>query len=97
MKTPRLLLLATVILAGAAAAFPLGCFSLSEAPCAFSCVQPPHRCPEQYTCGGDGLCHREGSTGICTLTPPGDAGGDRPDSGPGDLDALADAAEAGGP
>jgi|GEM_PF-5389891 len=67
-----------------------GCFSLKEPPCAFSCVQPPNRCPEGYACGTDGLCHRAAATGICYLTPPGDGGAEALDP---DDDAAADVAE----
>ncbi len=59
-----------------ACAIPLACFSLKEPPCAFSCLQPPNRCPENYTCEADGLCHHHGDTGSCFLTPAGDAGTD---------------------
>ena len=62
----------------------VGCFSLREPPCAFSCAEPPHACPAQYTCLDDGLCHRAGSVAACGLTPPGDAA----------VDAGADVAEA---
>lgn len=57
---------------GAASSAP-GCFAPHEAPCAFSCVTVGARCPENFTCGGDGLCHRDGAEGVCLLTPP-DAG-----------------------
>jgi len=52
-----------------------GCFHPREPPCAFTCVSPGARCPTDYTCGADGLCHRDGAEGICTLNPP--------DGGPG--------------
>jgi hypothetical protein len=57
-------------------AIPVACFSLKEPPCAFSCLQPPNRCPENYTCEADGLCHHHGATESCFLTAPGDAGAD---------------------
>jgi len=47
-----------------------GCFHPREPTCAFTCVSPGARCPTDYTCGADGLCHRDGAEGICTLTPP---------------------------
>ncbi len=54
---------------------PFGCFSLKELPCAFSCADPQHLCPANYTCGDDQLCHRIGATAVCPLIPP-DAGAD---------------------
>lgn len=61
----------------AATAATTSCFDVKKPPCAFSCVQPPHHCPEGYTCGDDGLCYREGADPAkCVLTPPGDAGSD---------------------
>ena len=84
MKNRFRLPLATLLGLALAAIVPLACFSLKEPPCAFSCVTPPHRCPEQYTCQADGLCHREGATGICGLTSPVDAAaGDAQDGGDG--------------
>jgi hypothetical protein len=54
-----------------------GCFELKKPPCAFSCAEPPHRCPDTYTCGEDGLCYREGADPEkCLLIPPGDGGSD---------------------
>jgi hypothetical protein len=53
-----------------------GCFSPKEVPCAFTCLDPSHACPQDFTCGDDGLCHREGAVGECPLAPPGDAGTD---------------------
>ena len=52
------------------------CFSPREPPCAFSCMQPPQRCPPNYTCGADGYCHRVGATSACDFENPHDAGGD---------------------
>ena len=53
------------------------CFDLKKPPCAFSCATPPHTCPQDYTCGDDGLCYRDGADPAkCLLTPPGDAGAD---------------------
>ena len=71
-----------------------GCFSLREPPCAFSCVQAPHLCPDQYVCQADGLCHRNGAVGVCTLIPPSDAGIEAAAVEGGDADAVdtADAA-----
>ncbi len=62
--------LSTLALALATGLAAGGCFSLKEPACAFSCQQPPHRCPESYACGTDGLCHRNGATATCGLTPP---------------------------
>jgi hypothetical protein len=56
-----------------------GCFSPQQPACAFSCVAPPGRCPQDYACGHDGLCHRAGAdSASCALTPPipADAGSD---------------------
>jgi hypothetical protein len=69
---------------------PTGCFSPLQPPCAFSCVEQERRCPEHYTCGDDGICHREGATGICVLTPPADAA--PPDAG--DAGTASDASDA---
>ena len=65
----RLVVLAALALGGQVGA-PLACFSLQQPPCAFTCVDPPHTCPENYTCGTDFLCHKKGSTVMCGLTPP---------------------------
>jgi len=61
-------------LAGAAAGIG-GCFSPSTPPCAFTCVSAGHLCPDDYTCGTDGLCHRDGAQDVCGLKPPYGAGG----------------------
>lgn len=79
-----------------AAVVPLACFSLKEPPCAFSCLTPPHRCPEQYTCQADGLCHREGATGICTLASPLDAAAGDAQGGDAGTDLASGAANDGG-
>jgi len=61
----------------ALATVPVACFDLKTPPCAFSCAQPPHSCPQHYTCGDDGLCYRDGADPTkCPLTPPGDAASD---------------------
>jgi hypothetical protein len=60
------------VTAGLGGALAGACFHPREVPCAFSCVSPGARCPTGFTCGTDGLCHRDGAEG-CTLTPP-DAG-----------------------
>jgi hypothetical protein len=52
------------------------CFSLNEPNCAFTCLNPPHLCPTNYSCGTDFLCHRNGATGPCAVTPPGDGAAD---------------------
>ena len=52
-----------------APALPVACFSPSTPACAFSCVSAGHLCPDGYTCGDDGICHREGSTATCPLIP----------------------------
>lgn len=81
---------------GLAAVVPLACFSLKEPPCAFSCLTPPHRCPEQYTCQADGLCHREGAAGMCILTPPIDAAAGDTQTGDAGTDLVSGAASDGG-
>lgn len=51
----------------------VGCFSPREAPCAFTCISVEKLCPEAYTCGDDGLCHRvaaPGDEGVCLLNAP---------------------------
>ena len=78
MRGPRLRnwLVGAALLA-AFASTALSCFDLKKPPCAFSCAQPPHTCPQDYTCGDDGLCYRNGADPTkCALTPPGDAGTD---------------------
>ena len=94
IRSVRPLLAATALLA-LGWGLPAGCFSLKEPPCAFSCVQPPHRCPEQYSCLADGLCHRQGvAASVCTLRAPGDAGSE---ASAGDADPdLTDAGGGGG-
>lgn len=84
-------------LVGLATSGSFGCFSLKEPPCAFSCVQPPHRCPEQYSCGADGLCHRQGATGVCALKRPegGVPASDGGDGGDARGDAAADSRDGG--
>lgn len=72
----KLVLLATLAL-GCLAAAPIACFSLQQPPCAFTCVDPPHLCPADYTCGTDFLCHRNGTTVMCGLSPPDDGGLER--------------------
>lgn len=75
----------TVLICSVVFTAAVGCFDLKQPPCAFSCVDAPHRCPESYVCESDGLCHRPGATGVCLLTPPPkDAGAGTPD---GDTDA----------
>jgi hypothetical protein len=82
MRDRRPLLIAARLALGAAAlalagAAPLACFDLKKPPCAFSCAKPPHTCPQNYTCGDDGLCYRDGADPEkCLLIPPEDAGGD---------------------
>jgi hypothetical protein len=74
---PRRLGAGAVVMASimsALALSPVACFSLKEPPCAFTCVEPPHRCPSNYTCGDDGLCHRVGVATMCPLAPPGNDG-----------------------
>jgi hypothetical protein len=62
---------------GALVGSSVGCFDLKKPPCAFSCAEPPHRCPENYSCGDDGLCYREGADPtLCQLNPPADGGTD---------------------
>jgi hypothetical protein len=76
MRWPLVLLAAGSVAFASAA--PVACFSLKQPPCAFTCVEPPHLCPENYACGTDGLCHLEGATGVCPFAPPDDGG---PDTG----------------
>jgi len=52
-----------------------GCFSPSTPPCAFTCISAGHLCPDDYSCGADGLCHRDGAQDVCGLTAPYGAGG----------------------
>ena len=65
-------------LTGASAAFG-GCFSPATPPCAFTCISAGNLCPDEYTCGADGLCHRDGAQDMCGLRSPyegqGGAGG----------------------
>jgi hypothetical protein len=65
----RVYLLGLLVLAG-----PMGgCFSLQQPACAFSCAEPPNRCPEGYSCGDDRICHRsDGARDVtaCPLTAP---------------------------
>jgi hypothetical protein len=59
------------------ATFSVACFDLKTPPCAFACTEPPHSCPQSYTCGDDGLCYRDGvDPAKCPLTPPADAATD---------------------
>ena len=51
------------------------CFSPRQPGCAFSCVADG-RCPARYSCGDDGLCHRDDGLGVCDFPPQNDAGGD---------------------
>ena len=51
------------------------CFSPGKPPCAFTCVSASHLCPDDYTCGADGLCHRAGAEDTCALTSPYGEGG----------------------
>lgn len=75
----------TATLGGALAG---ACFHPREVPCAFSCVSPGARCPTSFTCGTDGLCHRDGADdGGCTLTPP-DAGAGGASGASPDADAV---------
>lgn len=67
IRLPRLALL--MILAGATTALG-GCFSPKTPPCAFTCISAGSLCPDDYTCGADGLCHRDGAEGVCGLKPP---------------------------
>ena len=86
----RRILLASGIAMLLAAAAPIACFSLQEPACAFTCVTPPHLCPENYSCGDDGLCHRAGATGVCAFAAPNDGAADAADAA-----ADAGAADAG--
>jgi hypothetical protein len=82
------------VTAGLGGALTGACFHPREVPCAFSCVSPGARCPTDFTCGTDGLCHRDGVDSGCTLIGPegvGGASGASPDAGGGALDASGDA------
>jgi len=50
-----------------------GCFSPLKPACAFSCAEPPHSCPTDYTCGNDGFCHAPGMADVACESP--DSGG----------------------
>ena len=76
------------VIVGLGSVLAAGCFHPREVPCAFSCVSPGARCPTEFTCGADGLCHRDGVDG-CTLTPPDGGAGGAPGASP---DAGADSA-----
>jgi hypothetical protein len=77
--------LIVALLAGLCGTLVGACFHPRDVPCAFSCVSPGARCPTDFTCGTDGLCHRDGADGVCTLTPPdvgaGGAGGGSSNAG----------------
>lgn len=51
-----------------------GCFSPRQRSCAFTCITAGNLCPDGFTCGGDGLCHRDGAEDVCTLQSPYDGG-----------------------
>jgi hypothetical protein len=68
-----------------AAAVVAGCFSPQQPACAFSCG-PAGECPTDYTCGGDGLCHRDDGVGQCLLAPQ-DGGQDSSDDSSDDASA----------
>lgn len=87
MRCKRTLFVALALVLGCLATAPIGCFSLQQPTCAFTCVDPPHLCPANYTCGTDFLCHRDGTTVMCVLSPPVDGG---LDSDAGDPDDAAD-------
>jgi hypothetical protein len=70
--------IACLALAGSALALA-GCFSPRTPACAFTCIAAGNLCPADYTCGVDGLCHRDGDDGVCGLQAPnGGAGGGAP-------------------
>lgn len=75
--------------AALAGALASGCYHPREVPCAFSCVSPGARCPTDFTCGTDGVCHRVGADDACTFPEAGAGGtsGTSPDAG-----AVSDAA-----
>jgi hypothetical protein len=66
-------------LALALAVAAAACFSPQQPACAFSCG-PAAACPVDYTCGGDGLCHRDDGHGLCLLAPQ-DGGSDAAETG----------------
>jgi hypothetical protein len=76
-----LLFLVSVVFLGSLAATVAGCFSPRNTPCAFTCVSTGNLCPDGFTCGTDGLCHRDGAEDVCSLTSPYDAGADATELG----------------
>jgi hypothetical protein len=67
----RGLLAAVALVLGLGAVATPACFSPQRPPCAFSCARD-QACPADYSCGGDGFCHRVDGVGAgaCQLTPP---------------------------
>ena len=51
------------------------CFSPRTPACAFTCISAGNLCPDDYTCGPDGLCHRNGDDDRCGLISPNGAAG----------------------
>lgn len=62
------------------AALTSGCFDPKTPACAFSCTSATHACPTAYTCGDDGLCHRDDAPdAACGIAPVTDGGADAAD------------------
>jgi hypothetical protein len=74
---PWKFLLAIAVVLGAVT----GCFSPRNPPCAFTCITAGNLCPDSFTCGTDGLCHRDGAEDVCGLSSPYDAGADTSEAG----------------
>jgi hypothetical protein len=55
----------------------IACFDPHEPACAFSCANDG-KCPTDYVCASDNLCHRADGKGFCAQSP---------------IDASADTAE----
>lgn len=77
-----------------------GCFKVVEPPCAHRCVDGG-RCPDNYTCLSDGVCHLGGHMTTCQFldlaeTDDGGADGSPDDGGDGGADAHADQSSADG-
>ena len=67
------------------AALLAGCYDLPAPSCGFVCGADG-ACPDAYTCGDDGVCHRDGAPAQVCSVPDDDDGGD--DSGDGRGPAL---------
>jgi hypothetical protein len=65
MRRGRLRLRLGVVL-GAVVASTAACFQPKQPACVFDCALD-HKCPPSYTCGSDGMCHRDDDAGVCLL------------------------------